>query len=373
MAANAPDTEVVMPDVAILFCDIRNFTTMAQRLSVAEVSRVLAEYFERACDCVTRHGGHHIKVMGDGLMAVFDQPAPAVAASLELVRNAAHFQHWLDTWLHGRGLPEFSVGVGLNAGEVMFARLGTGDASEVTPLGDAVNVAARLEALTKELGWSVVASASLVALAGPGVRVGRRSRVDVRGRAGGVDVCEILSLARESGKPRPAPAAAEQTLRDRMGGAPSHEDVVRILRGIAEALGQLHARGEVHGNLKPERVLVDPAGGVALAPNAGGWGTPYYCSPQAALGHAPTPADDFYSVGVILHELLTQRLPFTAESLELLVARHRHAEVPRLPDAHAAFQPLLDRLLAKAADRRFADAAGLAAFIDAMPSPAPRA
>lgn len=382
-----PDTEVAMQGVAILFCDIRNFTTTAEQLSVAEVSRVLAEYFERACDCVTRHGGHHLKVMGDGLMAVFDDtsggaatPArQAVAAALDLVRVAADFQSWLDTWLHGRGLPEFAIGVGLNVGEVMFGRLGTGDAAEVTPLGDAVNVAARLEALSKELGWAIVASDALLRLATGEIRVGRRAQATLRGRQAAVAVGEVLGLAAAA-----APAAARRgspqgrtSMRALVGTPVGAQRAAALARSAALALAGLHATGHVHGNVKPEtlwlqadEVTLDdsrppvPVGGTLL------FATPYYGAPESILGGPATPQADFYSLGVIAFELLAQRLPYTAESLEQLLAQHRHAAVPRLPARHAALQPLVDRLLAKAPLDRFGDAAELVAFIDAMPRPA---
>jgi class 3 adenylate cyclase len=384
------ETEVAMQGVAILFCDIRNFTTTAERLSVAEVSRVLAEYFERACECVTRQGGHHLKVMGDGLMAVFDDTsagpaAPArqaVAAALDLVRVAADFQSWLDTWLDGRGLPEFAIGVGLNVGEVMFGRLGTGDAAEVTPLGDAVNVAARLEALSKELGWAIVASEALLQLAAGSVRVGRRAQVQLRGRQAPVPVGEVLGLAVDPHAPGGRTAHAPEsgsTLRALVGTPVTTELAISLARSAAHALGRLHAGGRVHGNLKPEalrlrggEVTLDDARAPVAIGSSLAFATPYYGAPEAILGGRATPQADFYSLGVILFELLAQRLPFAADSLELLLAQHRHAAPPKLPARHAALQPLLDRLLAKAPAARFADAGELVAFIDAMPPPARR-
>lgn len=383
-----PDTEVAMQGVAILFCDIRSFTTTAEQLSVAEVSRVLAEYFERACDCVTRHGGHHLKVMGDGLMAVFDDAsgggaAPArqaVAAALDLVRVAADFQSWLDTWLHGRGLPEFAIGIGLNVGEVMFGRLGTGGAAEVTPLGDAVNVAARLEALSKELGWAIVASDALLRLAPGEIRVGRRAQATLRGRQAAVAVGEVLGLAEAttplaSGRPRPHPTRS--SLRTLVGTPVGTQRAAALARSAAQALGRLHAAGHVHGNLKPEtlwlqqdEVALDDSRPPVAAGSTLLFATPYYGAPEAILGGPATPQADFYSLGVIVFELLAQRLPFTAQSLEQLLAQHRHAAVPQLPARHASLQPLVERLLAKAPRGRFGDAAELVAFIDAMPRPA---
>ncbi|MBL8520816.1 MAG: adenylate/guanylate cyclase domain-containing protein [Betaproteobacteria bacterium] len=199
-----PTGEVPLHEASILFSDIRNFTTAAERLTVTEVAQILAEYFQRACAVAERHGGHHVKVLGDGLMVVFDDATPghglkhavrALLVGLELAAVAQDFRLWLDTWFAGRDLPPFAIGVGLHCGEVMFGRLGSGRAAEETALGDAVNTTARIESLSKDLGWTVVASAELLARAGKGFAVGRTAHVEVRGRRRRVTVAEVTGLA----------------------------------------------------------------------------------------------------------------------------------------------------------------------------------
>ena len=169
-----------------------------------EVAELLTEYFERTCDPVLKNGGRHLKFIGDGLMAVFadtlsgGSPLPAsrraISAALAMALATHEFRSWLDQRFAKRGLPPFAIGVGLHAGEVTMCRLGTVHNKETTPIGDTVNTAARLEAASKELGWTVVASSAVLVRAGEGIQTGGMTSLAVRGKNLFVDVAEIVGL-----------------------------------------------------------------------------------------------------------------------------------------------------------------------------------
>ncbi|MBL8514563.1 MAG: adenylate/guanylate cyclase domain-containing protein, partial [Betaproteobacteria bacterium] len=200
----SPHGEVALQEASILFSDIRNFTTAAERLSVTKVAQILAEYFQRACAVAERHGGHHIKVLGDGRMVVFDDATPdlplkhavrALFVALKLAEAAREFRHWLDTWFARRDLPPFAIGAGVHCGGVMFGRLGSHRAAEETALGDAVNTTARIETVSKDLGWTAVANSEPLARAGKGFAVGRTAHAHICGRSNRVTVAEITGLS----------------------------------------------------------------------------------------------------------------------------------------------------------------------------------
>jgi serine/threonine-protein kinase PpkA len=195
-------TDTVL-DATVLFSDIRGFTSLAERLSSREVAELLNEYFERVCQPILKHGGHHLRFIGDGLMAVFadmkgDSPlAPArraVSAALGMTLATHEFRSWLAQRFVQRGLPPFAIGIGLHAGEVTICRLGATDNKETTAIGDTVNVAARLQAASKELGWTVVASSVVLRQAGQGVQTGGITSLEVRGKNAFTEVAEILGL-----------------------------------------------------------------------------------------------------------------------------------------------------------------------------------
>jgi adenylate cyclase len=195
--------------VTVLFSDIRNFTTISERLSAHEVVEMLNAYFGRACEPILSQGGTVDKFIGDAVMAVFGSPVPypdhavrGVKAALGMAETAKAFRSWMNSRFPGRQLPEFAVGIGLHTGEAVIGDIGSPKRMEFTAIGDTVNTASRLEGATKQLGCTIVASKATVEEAGPSVLVGRRDRIFLKGKEGPLEVLEVLGYKEgEGGRP----------------------------------------------------------------------------------------------------------------------------------------------------------------------------
>jgi serine/threonine-protein kinase len=178
------------------------------------------------------------------------------------------------------------------------------------------------------------------------------------------------------------------TLRELIDRGLSIEQAVAIVRQVLEAARYAHRNGVVHRDLKPQNVIVDPEGkamvtdfgiaraGVSDITQTGSvMGTPHYLSPEQAQGQEVTAVSDLYSVGVMLYEALTGRVPFEAESA-VAIAMKQVAEVPQRPSSlNPRVSPALDavamRALEKEPGQRFQNAdAFIAALTQAMREPA---
>ncbi|MEZ4599562.1 MAG: serine/threonine-protein kinase [Syntrophotaleaceae bacterium] len=152
------------------------------------------------------------------------------------------------------------------------------------------------------------------------------------------------------------------------------EQALEILRQLADALDYAHVKGFVHRDIKPENILFDERDrpiltdlGIAKALGSGtqmtktgmSIGTPHYMSPEQARGQAVDGRSDLYSLGVVLYEMLTGRVPFDAQDSFAVAYAHINEPVPRLPQHLEAYQGLIDGLLAKSPEQRFGDAGAL--------------
>ena len=142
-------------DVSVLFCDVRAFTAFAERAEATEVVECLNELFEAIVPIVARHGGQVDKFVGDGLLAVFGAPERfrdhadrALAAGLEMLRVT-----------EDGAAGDLRVGVGINSGRVVAGAIGGGGRLNFSVIGDVVNVAARVEAATRETGDGILLTA----------------------------------------------------------------------------------------------------------------------------------------------------------------------------------------------------------------------
>ena len=188
-------------ELTVLFSDIRNFTTLSERLQPEEVVEMANRWFELVCEILREEGGLIDKFIGDAVMAEFGVPLAqpdharrAVRAALRMAAVAEELRGWLRQRFPGRDLPEFAVGVGLHSGVAVIGNIGSSQRMEYTAIGDTVNLASRLEGLTKTLGCVVVASRATVDQVGPGLKTGRCETLRVKGREQPVEVLEIVGL-----------------------------------------------------------------------------------------------------------------------------------------------------------------------------------
>jgi serine/threonine-protein kinase len=156
---------------------------------------------------------------------------------------------------------------------------------------------------------------------------------------------------------------------DRMRLPLSHSRAIEILTAAARALGAVHREGWVHRDIKLAHLLLRGDSEVVLcdfgsacrigeaqtAPAGTLVGTPRYAAPEQSQGAPAKPAADVYSLGVCAFEMLTGKPPFNGHTLTELFSQHARAVPPRLPQSLAAWQPLLDSMLAKKPADRPAD------------------
>jgi class 3 adenylate cyclase len=172
-------------EVTVVFVDIRNFTAFAERASARETVAHLNDFFGLAVPILAAHGGHANKFIGDGVMGVFGAPERLPDHARRAVDAACELAAAVDE----RYGPELRIGVGINSGPVSAGSVGGGGRLEFTVIGDTVNVAARVERLTRETGDTVLLTeATRALLHGSGVELESRGEVPIRGRSHTVPV-----------------------------------------------------------------------------------------------------------------------------------------------------------------------------------------
>lgn len=183
--------------VAIMFTDLRGFTTLTERGDPHALVAQLNEYFARMVEIVFRHGGTLDKFIGDAIMAVWGnvkpaEPDEAVGACIRAAMEMREALRVLNrTWAE-RGSPELRMGFGINHGEVIVGNMGCQEKMEFTAIGDAVNLTSRLEGATKEYGLDLLIGAAAIPYAEPRFHVQRADLLQVKGKTVGVEVAAVL-------------------------------------------------------------------------------------------------------------------------------------------------------------------------------------
>lgn len=183
--------------VTILFSDIRDFTTISEKLDSEKVVEMLNEYFTVMSGIILKYGGTIDKYIGDALMAVFGSPLSrtddtvrAVKAAIEMQKSAEKLR---EKWKEEEK-ELFYIGIGLNFGEAVIGNIGSSEKMEFTAIGDAVNVASRIESLTKEYKAQVLISSSVYEQVKDIIDVIEIGEISVKGKTKTFKIYKLLNL-----------------------------------------------------------------------------------------------------------------------------------------------------------------------------------
>src|SRR4028119_2096884 len=186
----------IQKEMTVLFSDIRSFTTLSEAMTPQENFKFINSYLSRVSPVIRAHQGFIDKYIGDAIMALFPESADdAVRAAVEMQKQVIIYnqQRQLSNY------PPITIGIGLHAGSLMLGTIGEQERMESTVIADAVNLACRLEGLTKVYGAGILVSESILE------RLGKREkymcrfvdRVTVKGKKSAVSVFEIYDADTE--------------------------------------------------------------------------------------------------------------------------------------------------------------------------------
>jgi len=177
--------------LALLFSDIRGFTTISERMRPNEVVESLNAYFELMVDIIMRNRGVVDKYMGDAIMAFYGAPERTRYEASEAVQSAFEMLEALkdfNVWQTQRGRPEFRIGIGINYGVVTVGNIGSEKKMDYTVIGDMVNLGSRLEGLTKVYDQPIIISESVAKKVEEQYPCRLIDRVIVKGKTAGIGI-----------------------------------------------------------------------------------------------------------------------------------------------------------------------------------------
>lgn len=184
-------------NVTVLFADIRGFTSISERLSAEEVTKILNEYFTAIVPIIEKHNGILNKFMGDAVLAVFGEPIEnnhhaldAVICADNMLKKVKQLQEkWLD-----EGKPKIEIGIGISTGEAFVGNIGSEERLEYTVIGDTVNTASRIENYNKVYRTKFLISQETFEQVQKHVDVIKIREVSIRGKAKKINIYEVLRL-----------------------------------------------------------------------------------------------------------------------------------------------------------------------------------
>ena len=196
LASTTEDIKVgVKLEAALLFCDIRGFTPIAEKLSPTEVVRILDTYYSKMAEVIKMHNGVINQFTGDEIFVTFGVPIPidnpeisAVYCAIEMIKKLEEINNDLKDILPER----FTVGIGLNYGPIIAGNLGSDERLTYAITGDVVNTAKRIESLTQDLSDAILINESIYEKTKTLVSTKPWGEVSVKGKENKIRVYQIL-------------------------------------------------------------------------------------------------------------------------------------------------------------------------------------
>lgn len=248
----------------ILFADIRNFTSISERLGPQGTVAMLNQFFTAMVDVIFKHGGILDKYIGDAIMAVYGTPFPAPDDAERAVRTAIEMQEVLIRLNRDRvaaGQDPIEIRIGINSDEVVAGNIGSVRRMDYTVVGDGVNLASRLEAANKFFGTQILASGSTVRQLSSRFRLRELDLIRVRGRQLPVALFEVMG--------RNSQTAGEKV----------HDFIGHFERGLQQyrslefqaAIGSFAVAQALCPDDRPCRIFIERARRYMAAPPPAGW------------------------------------------------------------------------------------------------------
>ncbi len=184
-------------EISIMFADIRGFTSLSETHSAEEVSKLLNEYFTEIEPIITKYNGVINKFIGDAVLVIFGEPIQdkhhaenAVRCAYELNKTVKGIQN---RWIN-EGKPKIDIGIAVNTGEVFVGNVGTANRFEYTVIGDAVNIASRIEDYNKIYKTHILISQDTYNKISQIVDVIKIREVTIKGKARKINIYEVLKI-----------------------------------------------------------------------------------------------------------------------------------------------------------------------------------
>lgn len=192
-------------EVAVFFSDIRSFTAISEKLEPEEVVEFLNEYMTRMVNCVNVTNGVVDKYIGDAIMAVWGAPVSYGNDTENAVNGALMMRNELMMFNKRRGGPKkpiIKIGCGINSGPVLAGQIGSDERMEYTVIGDAVNLASRIESLNKPFGTDILISSDSYAKVRNIFRVEPMQKIKVKGKSEPQQIYAVLGRLTDTTAPK---------------------------------------------------------------------------------------------------------------------------------------------------------------------------